>query len=69
MADPNVYKIVELTGSSEVGIEDAIQTAVTRASQTVRNLRWVEVGQIRGHVENGKIAHYQVVMKVGFTLE
>jgi dodecin len=69
MADTNVYKIVELTGSSETSIEDAIQTAVTRAGQTVRNLRWVEVGQIRGHIESGKVAHYQVVMKVGFTLE
>lgn len=69
MSDHAVYKTVELTGSSETSIEDAIQTAVTRASATLRNLRWVEVGQIRGHIEDGKVAHYQVMMKVGFTLE
>jgi flavin-binding protein dodecin len=65
----NVYKILELAGSSETSIEDAIQTAITKASSTVRNIRWFEVIQTRGHVEEGKVAHYQVMLKVGFTLE
>ena len=67
---PNhVYKTIELVGSSALGAEDAIRTAVTRASQTVRNLRWFEVLETRGHIENGEIAHWQVTVKVGFTLE
>lgn len=65
----NVYKILELAGSSETSIEDAIQTAIAKASSTVRNIRWFEVIQTRGHVEEGKVAHYQVMLKVGFTLE
>ncbi|MBB4039484.1 hypothetical protein GGR34_001126 [Microvirga flocculans] len=65
----HVYKIVELVGSSETGIEDAIQTAVARAGQTLRNLRWFEVVQTRGHIEDGKVRHYQVLLKAGFTLE
>lgn len=64
-----VYKIVELAGSSKESIEDAIQTAISRANQTVRNLRWFEVVQTRGHIENGVVDHYQVVLKVGFTME
>ena len=69
MTDNNVYKIVELTGSSPAGVEDAIQTAIARASSTLRNIRWFEVVQTRGHVEDGRVAHYQVTLKVGFTLE
>ncbi len=65
----HVYKVVEIVGSSAKSIEDAIQTAVSRASQTLKNLGWFEVIQTRGHIENGKVAHYQVVLKVGFTLE
>ena len=65
----HVYKIIELAGSSEVSIEDAIQTAISRASRTLKHLRWFEVLQTRGHLEDGKISHYQVVLKVGFTLE
>ena len=65
----NVYKIVELTGSSPTSIEDAIQTAISRAGATIRNIRWFEVLETRGHVEAGRVAHYQVTMKVGFTLE
>ncbi len=64
----HVYKIVELVGSSPTGIEDAIQNAIARASSTVDNIRWFEVTDTRGHVENGTIAHYQVTIKVGFTL-
>ena len=69
MADDNVYKLLELAGSSTSSVEDAIQTAVSKASSTVRNIRWFEVIQVRGHVEGGKVAHYQVLLKVGFTLE
>ena len=65
----HVYKIVELVGSSKDSIEDAVQTAIKRADATLRNLRWFEVIQTRGHVENGEISHYQVVLKAGFTLE
>ena len=65
----HVYKTVELTGSSTTGIEDAVQRAVTRASQTLRNMRWFEVTETRGHLENNKISHWQVTIKVGFTLE
>jgi flavin-binding protein dodecin len=64
----HVYKIVELVGSSAVSIEDAIQTAIIRASQTLRNLRWFEVKETRGCIEDGKVQHYQVTLKVGFTL-
>ncbi len=67
--DDHVYKVVELVGSSTDSIEDAIQTAIRRASQSLRNLRWFEVIQTRGHVENGEVRHYQVVLKAGFTLE
>ena len=64
----HVYKIVDLVGSSPTSIEDAIQTAITRASQTLRNLRWFEVKEARGCIEDGKVTHYQVTLKVGFTL-
>ena len=67
--DDHVYKIVELVGSSEKSIEDAIQTAVSRAGRNLRNLRWFEVIQTRGHIEEGEVRHYQVVIKAGFTLE
>ena len=65
----HIYKIAELVGSSKDSIEDAIQTAIRRADATLRNLRWFEVIQTRGHVENGEVSHYQVVLKAGFTLE
>ena len=64
----HVYKIVELVGSSPTGIEDAIQTAIARASSTIDNIRWFEVTDTRGHVEGGKVSHYQVTIKVGFTV-
>jgi hypothetical protein len=65
----HVYKILELTGSSPSGIEDAVSTALTRASETVRNMHWFEVVETRGHIQDGKVAHWQVTLKVGFTLE
>ncbi len=65
----HVYKMVDLVGSSQTSIEDAIQTAIKRASQTLRNLHWFEVVQTRGHIDGGKVQHYQVTLKVGFTLD
>jgi len=65
----HIYKVIELVGSSETSIEDAINSAITRTNETIRHLRWFEVVQTRGHVENGKISHYQVTLKVGFTME
>jgi flavin-binding protein dodecin len=65
----HVYKVVELVGSSAKSIEDAIDTAVGRADETLRNLRWFEVVQIRGHVDDGRVSHYQVILKAGFTLD
>ena len=65
----HVYKITELTGSSPKSIEDAVIQAVSRASKTLRNLRWFEVTETRGHIENGKVSHWQVTVKIGFTLE
>lgn len=64
----HVYKKIELTGSSSVGLQDAIENAVARASKTIQNMRWFEVVETRGHIENGKIAHWQVTIKVGFSL-
>ena len=65
----HVYKLLELTGSSPSSIEDACQRAIAKASQSVRNIRWFEVTETRGYVEEGKVAHWQVTLKVGFTLE
>lgn len=64
----HIYKIVELVGSSPTSIEAAIEAAIGRASQTIKNLRWFEVVETRGHIEEGKVDHYQVTLKVGFTL-
>ncbi|HEY0445531.1 MAG TPA: dodecin [Allosphingosinicella sp.] len=64
----NVYKIIEIVGSSATGIEDAIQRAIARASTTLDDIRWFEVKETRGHVENGRVAHYQVTLRIGFTL-
>ena len=64
----HVYKTIELVGSSTKGVEDATRNAIAKASQTVRNLRWFEVTETRGHIEEGKVAHWQVTLKVGFTL-
>ena len=68
-ASDHVYKILELVGSSDKSIEDAIQNAISRASKTIRSIGWFEVTQTRGHVENGSIRHYQVSLRVGFTLD
>jgi flavin-binding protein dodecin len=65
----HTYKVTELVGSSEKGMDDAIRNAVARASKTLRNLRWFEVVATRGHIENGEVRHFQVTIKVGFTLD
>ena len=65
----HVYKYIELTGSSTLSIEDAIGTAIAKAAASVRNIHWFEVTETRGQVKDGKVAHWQVTMKVGFTLE
>jgi flavin-binding protein dodecin len=65
----HVYKILELVGSSEASIEDAIKNAISRAAKTVREMKWFEVVQTRGHIENGAVRHYQVTLRVGFTLD
>ncbi|MCM2337464.1 MAG: dodecin family protein [Lysobacter sp.] len=65
----HVYKSVELTGSSLTSSDDAIRNAIERASKTIRDIRWFQVTDVRGHVEGGKVAHFQVTLKVGFTLE
>ncbi|WP_261817699.1 dodecin [Vibrio gallicus] len=66
---PNhTYKMTELVGSSPTGIEDAINNAVDKASHSVHNMRWFEMTEVRGHIDAGKVAHWQVTVKVGFTL-
>ncbi|NMO92475.1 dodecin [Actinomycetospora sp. TBRC 11914] len=68
MAD-NIYRKTEIVGTSETSVDDAIQGAIKRAAATLRQIGWFEVSEIRGHVENGEIGHYQVTLKVGFALE
>ncbi len=65
----HVYKLLELTGSSKASIEGAVQNAIAKASKTVRNMQWFRVTETRGHIADGKVAHWQVTVKVGFTLE
>ncbi len=65
----HIYKKIELVGSSPTSIEDAVNNAVNRAAKTIRNMRWFEVAETRGHIEDNKIAHWQVTVKIGFTLD
>ena len=65
----HIYKTLELTGSSTESIEAAVQKAVTRASETLHNLRWFQVTEVRGGIEGSEVAHWQITMKVGFTLD
>jgi dodecin len=64
----HIYKKIELTGSSTVGMQNAIENAISKASQTIHHMRWFEVVETRGHIADGKIAHWQVTIKVGFSL-
>ncbi|WP_166268994.1 dodecin [Marinobacter caseinilyticus] len=69
MSDHHVYKKVEIVGSSRTSIEDAINNAITECSKSINNVEWFEVQETRGHVTNGQVGHYQVVLKVGFRIE
>jgi dodecin len=64
----HIYKKIELTGSSTVGMQEAIENAISKASQTIRDMRWFEVVETRGHIVDGKVAHWQVTIKVGFAI-
>jgi len=68
MAD-HIYKHIELTGSSKNSIEEAIQNAVAKANESVKNMRWFQMTDLRGHIDNGNVSHWQVTIKIGFTLE
>ena len=65
----HIYKKIELVGSSPEGVEAAVNNAMAKASKSVRNMRWFEVSEIRGHIDDGKVAHWQVTVKIGFTLD
>lgn len=65
----HIYKKIELVGSSPESIEAAVNNAVDRAAKTIRNMRWFEVAEVRGHIEDNKVAHWQVTVKIGFTLD
>ena len=65
----HVYKILELTGSSPASIEDAVQNAIRKAAKSVRQMQWFQILETRGHIANGNVAHWQVTVKVGFTLD
>jgi len=65
----HVYKSLELTGSSSKSSDDAVRNAIAKAAKTVRNMHWFQVTETRGHIDGGKVAHWQVTMKIGFTLE
>ena len=69
MSDNKVFKLVELTGTSEIGIEAAVNTALSKASKSIRNMRWFEVVEIRGAIDETQVAQWQVTLKVGFAVE
>ena len=65
----HVYKTIEITGSSPTDLEDAMRGAIAKASETIRNLDWFELAAVRGHIEDGRIAHFQATLKIGFRLD
>jgi flavin-binding protein dodecin len=65
----HIYKHIELTGSSKNSVEEAVQNAVAKANESVRNMRWFQMVDLRGHIDNGIVSHWQVTIKIGFTLE
>ena len=67
--DEHVYRVIQVVGSSQQSSDDAIRQAIARASKTLRDLRWFEVVETRGHIENGKVHHFQVTLKIGFTMD
>ena len=68
-AEGHTYRVIELVGTSEKSVEEAINRAIERAHQTIRHLRWFEVARTSGHIKDGKVSHFQVTLKVGFTME
>lgn len=69
MSEDHVYKTIEVTGSSAEGHDEAVKRAIAKASESVHNLRWFKVEEVRGHIVDGKVAHWQVTLKIGFTLD
>jgi len=69
MMPDHIYKHIELTGSSKISIEEAIQNAVVKANESVRNMRWFQMIDLMGHIDKGNVSHSQVTIKIGFTLE
>lgn len=69
MSDHHVYKKVDIVGSSRDSIDDAIQNAIAEGNKSIRNMEWFEVTETRGHIENGKVGHFQVTLKIGFRIE
>jgi len=69
MSDHHTYKLLELVGSSTTSIDDAIQNAIAQAAKTVKLMEWFEVLETRGHIKDGKVAHFQVTIKVGFRID
>jgi len=67
--DDHIYRVIEIVGTSQKGLDDAIKSAIQRANSTLRNLRWFEVARTSGHIADGKVEHFQVTLKVGFTME
>jgi dodecin len=67
--DDHIYRVIELVGSSQASIEDAVKSAIDRANATIRNLRWFEIVRTSGQIDSGKVKHFQVTLKVGFTME
>jgi dodecin len=65
----NTYKLIELVGSSPVSSDDAVRNAINKAAATIKNMDWFEVTETRGHLEGGKVSHFQVTLKVGFRIE
>ena len=65
----HVYKLIELTGSSSTSIEDAVQNAISKAAKTMRNMHWFQIVDTRGHIDGARVVHWQVTLKIGFTLE
>jgi flavin-binding protein dodecin len=68
-SEGHVYRVIEVVGTSAKGIDDAVRSAIERAHRTIRHLRWFEVARTSGHIDDGKVSHFQVTLKVGFTME
>jgi flavin-binding protein dodecin len=65
----HTYKMIEIVGTSPVSSDEAVKNALAHAAKTIRNMRWFQIAETRGHIENGEVAHWQVTLKIGFTLD